>query len=88
MCGSKPCCESVFGLELRLAVITIGVMELLLTLVTTLLNISKFIKSVEEEEDFMRFCEDKDVCIGASNKIVNRIEVIVFRRANHKARSV
>ena len=62
MCGSRPCFKSVFGLDLATAVIIIGVLELVVTVIATVLNVvkySEYYDAYDEEE-----CEDKDVCIG------------------------
>ena len=63
MCGARPCCSSVCGLELRVAVITIGGAELLLTLVATVLNLAKYASHYTEEGDSAQ-CRDRDVCFG------------------------
>ena len=63
MCGARPCCSSVCGLELRVAVITIGGAELLLTLVATVLNLAKY-ASHYTEEGYSAQCRDRDVCFG------------------------
>ena len=61
MCGDKPCFESFFGLPLQLTVIIIGVLELLITIVATILNVVKYAKYLDPEGPE---CEGKDVCIG------------------------
>ena len=61
MCGSRPCFKSVFGLDLATAVIIIGVLELLVTIIATVLNVVKY---SEYYEAYREECEDKDVCIG------------------------
>ena len=60
MCGARPCLSSVCGLELRVAVITIGGAELLLTLVATVLNVAKYASHYTEDG-----CRDRDVCFGS-----------------------
>ena len=59
MCGARPCLSSVCGLELRVAVITIGGAELLLTLVATVLNVAKYASHYTEDG-----CRERDVCLG------------------------
>ena len=61
MCGSRPCFKSVFGLDLGTAVIIIGVLELVVTIIATVLNVIKY---SERYDGFGEECEDKDVCIG------------------------
>ena len=61
MCGSRPCFKSVFGLDLATAVIIIGVLELVVTIIATLLNVIKY---SEYYEAYGEECQDKDVCIG------------------------
>ena len=64
MCGSKPCISSVFGLELRVAVVIIGVLELIVTIIATVLNVVKYTKHFDDPVAYEEACADKDVCIG------------------------
>ena len=64
MCGSKPCISSVFGLELRVAVVIIGVLELIVTIIATILNVVKYTKHFDDPVAYEEACADKDVCIG------------------------
>ena len=61
MCCSKPCFKSVFGLDLGTAVIIIGVLELVVTIIATVLNVVKY---SEYYEAYGEECQGKDVCIG------------------------
>lgn len=60
MCG-PPCFNSLCGLDLALAVIIIGLMELALTIIATALNVVKYAAYYDA---YGEECEDKDVCIG------------------------
>ena len=64
MCGSRPCFKSVFGLDLATAVIIIGVLELLVTIIATVLNVVKYTKHFDDPVAYEEECADKDVCIG------------------------
>ena len=61
MCDSRACLNSVCGLELGIAVILIGLSELAVTFVVTILNVVKY---AEYHDAYGEECEDKDVCIG------------------------
>ena len=45
MCGGRPCFTSVCGLSLQKSVIVIGILELLITVIATILNIIKYARS-------------------------------------------
>ena len=61
MCGNRPCFNSVLGIELGTSVFIIGVIELLVTIIATVLNVVKYAKYYDA---YGEECEDKDVCIG------------------------
>jgi len=61
MCGGGPCFHTFFGIPLQLTVIIIGVIELVITIIATILNVVKFAQFVDPYSDE---CEGKDVCIG------------------------
>ena len=63
MC-TTPCIGSVCGLELRLSVVIIGVVQLLVTVVATVLNVVKYSNNLEDKLAYNRECLDKDICIG------------------------
>ena len=53
MCGGRPCFTSVCGLSLQKSVIVIGILELLITVIATILNIIKYARSVGAfDEDY------------------------------------
>ena len=53
MCGGRPCFTSVFGLSLQKSVIVIGILELVITVIATILNIIKYARSVGAfDEDY------------------------------------
>ncbi|XP_023340821.1 uncharacterized protein LOC111710879 [Eurytemora carolleeae] len=58
MCG-KPLFNSVCGLSLQNSVIIVGVVELIITVVATVLNVLKYSQGYDRTE-----CEKVDVCIG------------------------
>lgn len=64
MCGGRPCFNSVCGISLQKSVIIVGVLELVLTVIVTILNIVKYAKSIGALDDDYSECDDKDVCIG------------------------
>merc|ERR1712117_65991 len=64
MCGGRPCFTSCCGISLQKSVIIVGVLELVLTVIATILNIVKYAKSIGALDDDYVGCEDKDVCIG------------------------
>ena len=65
MCGGQPCFTSVCGISLKKAVLIVGIVELAITVVATILNIIKYAAAVGAfDEDFGSECKDKDVCIG------------------------
>jgi len=65
MCGGKPCFDSVFGISLKTSVLIVGIIELVITIIATILNIIKYATAVGAfDDDFGRECDDKDVCIG------------------------
>jgi len=65
MCGQRPCFSSVCGLPLSTSVVIIGLLELLVTLVATILNILKYLGNLDSDsEEYQQECADKDVCIG------------------------
>lgn len=60
--SSTSCCfDSVCGVSLTKSVIIIGILELCLTLVATVLNIVKYAGAMDT---YGEECEGKDVCIG------------------------
>jgi len=65
MCGGKPCFSSVFGISLQKSVLIVGIVELVITIIATILNIIKYSAAIGAfDEDFGPECDDKDVCIG------------------------
>jgi len=58
MCGG-PIIPSVFGLPLNKSVIIVGVIELVITIIATILNVLKYSQGYDQSE-----CEGKDVCLG------------------------
>jgi len=65
MCGGKPCFNSVFGVSLQKSVLIIGIVELVITIIATILNIIKYSAAIGAfDDDFSDECDDKDVCIG------------------------
>jgi len=60
MCHEKPCFTTVCGLPLKTSVLGIGLLELVITVIATALNVVKFVSHVE----LFTECEDKDVCVG------------------------
>ena len=64
MCSNKPCITSVCGLQLKICVVIIGALELLVTLIASVLNIVKYSVSYDDSEAYERECQNKDVCIG------------------------
>ena len=66
MCHGQPCFTTVFGQNIRLVVLYIGLAELTLTLVVTTLNLIKYTRLVQfAGED----CATKDVCVGPLIKV-------------------
>ena len=61
MCGGRPCFNSFLGIPLQLTVIIIGVIELIITIIATILNVVKYAQFVDP---YGEECEGKDVCIG------------------------
>jgi len=61
MCG-KPLVNSCFGISLSRSVIAIGVIELVITVVATILNVVKFSRGWEDR--YGEECDKVDVCIG------------------------
>ena len=61
MCSGKPCLTTVCGLPLRQVVLHIGLLELLLTLAATTLNVIKY---TQYDQLFGEDCASKDVCVG------------------------
>ena len=66
MCRGKPCFTRVFGQPLRLVVLYLGLVELLITLVVTTLNVIKYTQYVEL---FGEECASKAVCVGPLIKV-------------------
>jgi len=65
MCGSRPCFRSCCGLSLQKSVVVIGIIELVITAIVTILNIVKYAKGVGFfDEEYNDECDDKDVCLG------------------------
>ena len=60
MCGGAPCVKSVFGVSLERSVIIVGVIEIVLTVIATILNIISYTNRWGRVYDDC----DKDVCIG------------------------
>ena len=56
-----PCFSSCFGLPLQTTVVVIGVIELFITIIATVLNVAKFAQNIDTEGEE---CEGKDVCLG------------------------
>jgi hypothetical protein len=61
MCGGGPCFNTFFGIPLQLTVIIIGVIELIITIVATILNVVKYAQFVDP---YGEECAGKDVCYG------------------------
>ena len=60
MCGGRPCFTSVCGISLQKSVIIVGVLELILTVIVTILNIVKYAKSIGAlDDDYNSECDDK-----------------------------
>ena len=59
MCGGRPCFTSCCGITLQKSVIIVGVLELVLTVIATILNIVKYAKSIGALDDDYVGCEDK-----------------------------
>ena len=59
MCGGRPCFASVCGISLQRSVIIVGILELILTVIATILNIVKYAKSIGALDDDYSECEDK-----------------------------
>ena len=60
MCGGRPCFSSVCGISLQKSVIIVGVLELILTVIVTILNIVKYAKSIGAlDDDYNSECDDK-----------------------------
>ena len=60
MCGGRPCFNSVCGISLQKSVIIVGVLELVLTVIVTILNIVKYAKSIGAlDDDYNSECDDK-----------------------------
>ena len=52
MCGGGPCFNTFFGIPLQLTVIIIGVIELIITIVATILNVVKFAQKLTHAPPF------------------------------------
>ena len=59
--GARPCFTSCFGIPLQTSVIIVGVVELFITIIATVLNVVKYSKFLDPDSEE---CEGKDVCIG------------------------
>ena len=62
MCGGRPCFTSCCGISLQKSVIIVGVLELVLTVIATILNIVKYAKSIgalDNDYSDSDKCEDK-----------------------------
>jgi len=64
MCGGSPCVKSVCGLSLQTTVIGIGILELVITIIATILNIIKYASAVGAFDDDNSECAGRDVCWG------------------------
>ena len=70
MCGGRPCFTSVCGVSLQHAIMVLGGVQLVLTLIATLLNSLKYSRiSGVFDEDFDESCGDVEVCIGPIIKV-------------------
>eukprot|EP00092_Neocalanus_flemingeri_P048189 GFUD01054915.1.p1 GENE.GFUD01054915.1~~GFUD01054915.1.p1 ORF type:complete len:211 (+),score=45.79 GFUD01054915.1:202-834(+) len=58
MCGREPCFRSVFGIPLQKAVLIVGIIELSITIIATILNVLRF------ADGYVNDCDGEDVCIG------------------------
>ena len=47
-----------------MAVVIIGVLELIVTIIATILNVVKYTKHFDDPVAYKEACADKDVCIG------------------------
>ena len=61
MCGGEPCFRSVFGIPLQKTVIIVGYVELVITIIATILNVFRYKSAFASYGDE---CDGKDVCIG------------------------
>ena len=77
MCSGKPCLTTVCGLPLRLVVLYIGLLELLLTLAATTLNVIKY---TQYDQLFGEDCASKDVCVGPLIKVRSRSTAVSIVR--------
>ena len=66
MLPGQPCFTTVFGQNIRLVVLHIGLLELVLTLAATTLNVIKYTQYVQL---FGEDCAGKDVCLGPLIKV-------------------
>ena len=66
MFPGQPCFTTVFGQNIRRVVLHIGLVELLITLVVTTLNVIKYTQYVQL---FGEDCASKDVCVGPLIKV-------------------
>ena len=65
MCGGRPCFSSCCGLSLQKSVVIIGIIELVITAIATILNIVKYAKGVGYfDDEYNNECDDK--VIGSS----------------------
>jgi hypothetical protein len=64
MCGGQPCFGSVFGIPLQKSVLIIGIGQLVITIIATILNIIRYFAAVGAFDDDFEFKCDEDVCIG------------------------
>jgi len=64
MCGGSPCIKSVCGFSLQSTVIGIGIIELIITIIATILNIIKYASKTGAFDEDNSECEDRDVCWG------------------------
>jgi hypothetical protein len=63
-CEGQPCFGSVFGIPLKKSVFIIGLGQLVITVIATILNIVRYFEAEGLfEDDFELEC-DEDVCIG------------------------
>ena len=70
----QPCFTTVFGQNIRRVVLHIGLLELLITLVITTLNVIKYTQYVQL---FGEACASKDVCVGPLIKVKSNVRTIL-----------
>ena len=58
---TRPCFSSCFGLPLQTTVIIVGIIELVITIIATFLNVVKLTRKIDTEGEE---CKGKDICIG------------------------